>query len=64
VFDILKRAGRELHINEIIERVGKVHGVELDRESIVSSLSKRVQRGDRFTRVDRNVFGLIGKEGR
>ena len=64
VFDILTRVGRELHINEIIERVQKAHGVQLDRESIVSSLTKRVQRGDRFTRVDRNVFGLIGKAGR
>lgn len=64
VFDILTRAGRELHITEIIERVQKVHGVALDRESIVSSLTKRVQRGDRFTRVDRNVFGLLGKAGR
>lgn len=64
VFDILARAGRDLHINEIIERVQKVHGVQLDRESIVSSLTKRVQRSDRFTRVDRNVFGLIQKAGR
>ena len=64
VFDILTRAGRELHINEIIERVHKIHGVQLDRESIVSSLTKRVQRDDRFTRVDRNVFGLVGKAGR
>lgn len=62
VFDILTRSGRELHISEIIERVQKTHRVELDRESIVSALTKKVQRGDRFTRVDRNVFGLI-KQG-
>lgn len=64
VHDILTRAGRELHISEIIERVEKVHRVQLDRESIVSALTKKVRRGDRFTRPDRNVFGLIAKEGR
>ncbi len=62
VADILTRAGRELHITEIIERVRKVHHVELDRESIVSALTKKVQRGDRFTRTEPNVFGLVGEE--
>lgn len=64
VFDILTRSGGELHISEIIARVHKVHGVQLDRESIVSALTKKVQRGDRFTRPDRNVFGLVGKGAR
>jgi hypothetical protein len=60
VYDILQRAGEPLHISEIIERVEKVHGIRLERESIVSSLVKKVRRGDRFIRTDRNVFGLKG----
>ena len=60
VYDILQRASQPLHISEIIDRVEKVHGLRLERESIVSSLVKKVRRGDRFVRTDRNVFGLKG----
>jgi hypothetical protein len=60
VYDILQRAGQPLHISEIIERVEQVHGQRLERESIVSSLVKKVLRGDRFVRTDKNVFGLKG----
>jgi DNA-directed RNA polymerase delta subunit len=62
VYDILQKAGQPLHITEIIERVAKVYGQRLDRESIVSSLVKKVNRGDRFVRTEKNVFGL--KEGK
>jgi hypothetical protein len=64
VFDILNTAGQPLHISEIIERVRKRHNVRLDRESIVSALTKKMQRGDRFTRPDPNVFGLLSEGGR
>lgn len=60
-YDILSRASEPLHITEIIDRVEKVHGKRLERESIVSSLVKKVRSGDRFVRTDRNVFAL--KEG-
>ena len=58
--DILKSAGRDLHINEIIDRVEKVHGLRIDRESIVSSLTKKITQHDRFTRTEKNTFGLKG----
>ena len=60
VEDILISAGESLHIGEIIERVEKAHGVRLDRESIVSALTKKVTRGDRFERTGRNTFALKG----
>jgi hypothetical protein len=62
VHDILRRAGKPLHVSEIIERVEKLHGLKLERESIVSTLVKKVNRGDRFVRTDKNVFGLKGGE--
>lgn len=62
IYDILNRAGQPLHVSEIIDRVEKMHGQRLDRESIVSALVKKVRRGDRFVRTDRNVFGLKGLE--
>jgi hypothetical protein len=61
VYDILRRAGKSLHISEILDRVEKSFGQRLDRESVVSSLVKKVQRQDRFVRTDKNVFSL--KEG-
>ena len=60
VHDVLKRAGKPLHVSEIIERVRKLHGLELERESIVSTLTKKVNRGTRFVRTDKNVFALKG----
>lgn len=62
VHDVLKRAGKPLHVSDIMEKVEKLHGVKLDRESIVSTLTKKVNRGDRFVRPDKNVFGLKGGE--
>lgn len=58
VFDALQRAGKPLHISDILDRVEKVHGRRLDRESIVSSLVKKVAKGQRFIRTDKNVFAL------
>jgi hypothetical protein len=62
VQDVLRRAGKPLHISEILERVEKLHGRRLDRESVVSSLVKKIARGQRFTRTDKNVFTLTGGE--
>jgi hypothetical protein len=56
--DILQKAGQALHISDIIEQIKKIHGLEVDRESLVSALSKRVQRGDRFVRSGPNQFAL------
>jgi len=62
VQDVLQRAGKPLHVSDIIERVEKLHGFKLERESIVSTLVKKVNRGDRFVRTDKNVFGLKGAQ--
>ena len=59
VYDILRDAGRPLHIAEIMTRVAQRHRVSLDRESIVSALAKRVARKDRFARTGPNTFSLL-----
>jgi len=61
VQDVLRRAGKPLHISEILDRVEKLHGRRLDRESVVSSLVKKIARGERFIRTDKNVFALKGE---
>lgn len=58
VEDILRRSGAELHITDILAEVARVHKIQLDRESVVSALTKKVQRGERFLRTGPNVFAL------
>lgn len=60
VSDILTRTGRPLHVSEIIAEAEKGFGVTLERESLVSALSKKVMKGDRFIRTGKNTFALKG----
>ena len=57
-FDILKEAGHPLHISEILERINARFAQQIDRESLVSALTKRVARADRFVRTEKNTFAL------
>ena len=61
VLNILTKAGRPLHVSEIIAEAEKGFGVKLERESLVSALSKKVIKGDRFIRTDKNTFALKGE---
>jgi hypothetical protein len=58
-FDILSSAGRSMHISEIMTLVARRYGVALDRESIVSAITKRVARKDRFMRTGPNQFAVL-----
>jgi len=58
-YDILKKARAPLHISEILSRLRSSFAVAVDRESLVSSLTKKVTRRDRFTRTAKNTFGLL-----
>jgi hypothetical protein len=60
VLDILKKASQPLHVTEILEAVERQFGTRLDRESVVSALTKKIRRGDRFVRTDKNTFALKG----
>jgi hypothetical protein len=58
ITDILSTAGTPLHISEIIRRVKQQYGTKLDRESMVSALTKKVKKGVGFLRTGPNIFGL------
>ena len=51
-YDILTKARKPLHVTELLERMGKSFRVTVDRESLVSALTKKVMRGDRFIRTE------------
>ena len=57
-FDILKKARSPLHVSVILDRIQSQFGVSVDRESLVSSLTKKVARNDRFLRPEKNTFAL------
>ena len=57
-FNILKNTRSPLHISVLLDRIQAQFGVTVDRESLVSSLTKKVARGDRFLRPEKNTFSL------
>jgi hypothetical protein len=57
-FDILMQARVPLHVSVILDRIQTQFGIAVDRESLVSSLTKKVARGNRFVRPEKNTFSL------
>jgi hypothetical protein len=57
-YDVLDKARSPLHVSELLDRIRASFGVSVDRESLVSSLTKKVARQDRFLRPDKNTFAL------
>jgi len=58
VENVLQIAGRPLHISEIIEIANRDFQVQLERDSIVSIIVKKIKAGDRFVRTAPNTFSL------
>ena len=56
--NVLQIAGRPLHISEIIEIANRDFHVQLERDSIVSIIVKKIKAGQRFVRTDPNTFAL------
>jgi len=59
ISDILLAAQKPLHVTEIIARAKEDYNVDLDRESIVSALTKKVKSGRMFERIAPNTFALL-----
>ncbi len=56
--DILQKSRSPLHISELLTRIHASFGVSVDRESLVSSMTKKIARGDRFVRTGKNTFAV------
>ena len=59
VYDILLSAKRPLHVTEIITQAKEDFHVSLDRESLVSAITKKVKGGRMFKRVAPNTFAVL-----
>lgn len=62
IYDILLAAQKPLHVTEIIDRAKKDFNIDLDRDSIVSAISKKVKSGRMFKRVEANTFTILDSE--
>jgi len=58
VKNVLQIAGRPLHISEIIELAHRDFEVQLERDSVVSILTKKIKAGRNFRRTAPNTFAL------
>ena len=49
--NVLNGAGKPLHVTEIVQLAKQVYDVQLDRDSIVSAILKKVKAGKTFIRT-------------
>ena len=57
--NVLDAAGKPLHVTEIVQMAKKDYDVQLDRDSIVSAILKKVKAGKTFIRTGApNTFAL------
>jgi len=59
--DVLKEAGRPLHISALVQAL-RGRGVEANRDSLASALTKRLSPSGAFVRTAANTFGLSGRD--
>ena len=62
IYDVLLAAQKPLHVTEIIARAKRDFNVDLDRDSIVSAITKKVKSGRMFKRVEANTFTILNAE--
>jgi len=61
--EVLRESGQPLHADEIITRLN-VKGIDIQKQSLTSNLSRLVINADTFYRADSNTFGLLEWQSR
>lgn len=56
--NVLKAAGKPLHVSEIAANAKRDFDADLERDSIVSAIVKKVKAGKTFVRTAPNTFAL------
>jgi hypothetical protein len=59
---VLKKAGKPLHILEIIKRIEADFGRPVNRDSLVSAVLKKVNQRRQFAKTGKNMYGLLGRD--
>lgn len=63
VQNVLNSAGRSLHVSDIIQMAEQQYQVQLNRDSIVSAILKKINAGQTFVRTAPNTFALKTDKG-
>ena len=58
VHNVLNSAGHPLHVSDIIKMAQEQHQVQLNRDSIVSAILKKINAGQTFIKTAPNTFAL------
>lgn len=58
VQNVLNSAGHPLHVSDIIQMAEKHYQIQLNRDSIVSAILKKINAGQTFIRTAPNTFAL------
>lgn len=58
VQNVLKDVGHPLHVSDIIKLAHEQYQVELNRDSIVSAILKKINAGQTFVKTAPNTFAL------
>ena len=58
VQNVLNSSGHPLHVSDIIQMAEKHYQVQLNRDSIVSAVLKKINAGQTFIRTAPNTFAL------
>lgn len=56
---VLKSAGRPLHINELISEIQKQYSITVEKDSLVSALTKKLNKIKGLSKVGPNTFHCI-----
>jgi len=59
IYDILNTSPAPLHVSEIFAHAREEFHVDLDRESVVSEMTKKVKSGRMFQRVGPNTCTIL-----
>jgi len=62
--NVLNDAGKPLHVTEIVRLAKEAYDVQLERDSIVSAMLKKVNAGQTFIRTAPNTFALTSYTSR
>jgi len=61
-YDVLKDIQTPVHIEDLLKRIRNSFGIQVNRESLVSSIVKKIRQGKRFVRTAPNTFALRPEE--
>ena len=61
-YNVLKGVHGPLHIDDLLKGIQDFYGIQVDRESLVSSIIKKIRQSRRFVRTAPNTFALRPEE--